>query len=53
MRQPLVAGNWKMHGSRAENASLVSGLLDLFAAWQARRNPACPPFPYLMETGAC
>ena len=28
MRQPLVAGNWKMHGSRAENAQLVSGLLD-------------------------
>ena len=28
MRQPLVAGNWKMHGSRAENARLVRRLLD-------------------------
>ena len=27
MRQPLVAGNWKMHGSRAENAALVEALL--------------------------
>ena len=29
MRKPLVAGNWKMHGSRAENADLVRQLLDL------------------------
>ena len=26
MRQPLVAGNWKMHGSRAGNAALVGGI---------------------------
>ena len=28
MRQPLVAGNWKMHGTRADNASLVRDLLE-------------------------
>lgn len=26
MRRPLVAGNWKMHGTRASVAELVSGL---------------------------
>ena len=51
MRQPLVAGNWKMHGSRAENASLVSGLLDLLQPDKRAEILLCPPFPYLMETG--
>ena len=50
MRQPLVAGNWKMHGSRAENASLVSGLLDLLQPGKRAEILLCPPFPYLMET---
>jgi triosephosphate isomerase (TIM) len=50
MRQPLVAGNWKMHGSRAENASLVSGLLDLLQPGKQAEILLCPPFPYLMET---
>ena len=27
MRQPIVAGNWKMYGSRAENARLIEALL--------------------------
>ena len=27
MRRPIVAGNWKMHGSRAENARLIEELL--------------------------
>jgi len=51
MRKPLVAGNWKMHGSRAENASLVSGLLDLLQPGKRAEILLCPPFPYLMETG--
>jgi triosephosphate isomerase len=50
MRQPLVAGNWKMHGSRAENAQLVSGLLDLLQPGKRAEIMVCPPFPYLMET---
>lgn len=28
MRRPLVAGNWKMHGTRTSVAELLSGLLD-------------------------
>jgi triosephosphate isomerase len=50
MRQPLVAGNWKMHGSRAENASLIAGLLDLLPAGKNAEILVCPPFPYLLET---
>jgi len=51
MRQPLVAGNWKMHGSRAENASLVRSLLDLLKPEQRAEVLLCPPFVYLWETG--
>lgn len=51
MRQPIVAGNWKMHGSRAENASLVSALLDLIQPGKRAEILLCPPFPYLLETG--
>jgi triosephosphate isomerase len=51
MRQPLVAGNWKMHGSRSENASLVKGLVDLLQEGANAEVAVCPPFPYLLETG--
>ncbi|MFO1408712.1 MAG: triose-phosphate isomerase [Steroidobacteraceae bacterium] len=50
MRQPLVAGNWKMHGSRAENAALVRELLDQIAADAAAEVMVCPPYVYLWET---
>ncbi len=45
MRKKLVAGNWKMHGSRSMAEGLVQEI--------ARAKPAdidvlvCPPFPYL------
>ncbi|WP_409279302.1 triose-phosphate isomerase [Pseudomonas defluvii] len=29
MRRPMVAGNWKMHGTRASVAELIKGLSDL------------------------
>jgi triosephosphate isomerase len=51
MRKPLVAGNWKMHGSRAENASLVETLLDLLRPESRAEVLICPPFVYLWETG--
>jgi len=51
MRKPLVAGNWKMHGSRAENADLVRQLLDLVNPESAAEVLVCPPFVYLWETG--
>jgi triosephosphate isomerase (TIM) len=50
MRQPLVAGNWKMHGSRAENAQLIAGLAERFATTQVDC-AVCPPHVYLSEVG--
>jgi len=50
MRQPLVAGNWKMHGLRAENATLVRGLIDQLRPEMSAEVLICPPFPYLLET---
>jgi triosephosphate isomerase len=51
MRRSLVAGNWKMHGSRAENASLVRSLLDQVPAESGAEVMLCPPFVYLQEVG--
>jgi triosephosphate isomerase (TIM) len=51
MRRSLVAGNWKMHGSRAENASLVRSLLDQARADATTEVMLCPPFVYLHEVG--
>jgi triosephosphate isomerase len=46
-RTPLVAGNWKMHGTRAMAAGLVG---DIVAALPADVEVAlCPPFVYLAE----
>jgi triosephosphate isomerase len=51
MRTPLVAGNWKMYGSRADNASLVRSLLDLLRPESRADVLLCPPYVYLWETG--
>jgi triosephosphate isomerase (TIM) len=51
MRRSLVAGNWKMHGSRVENASLVRSLLDQVQAESGAEVLLCPPFVYLQEVG--
>lgn len=51
MRRPLVAGNWKMHGSRSENAQLIEGLLLGLPAQPVPEVVVCPPFPYLWEVG--
>ena len=51
MRKPLVAGNWKMHGSRVDNASLIRSLLDLLRPDGGAEVLVCPPFVYLWETG--
>ncbi len=48
MRRKLVAGNWKMHGSRAENASLVEAILGS-AQLERVDCVVCPPFVYLAE----
>jgi triosephosphate isomerase len=50
MRRPLVAGNWKMHGSRAENAALTEALLEATDTLGCDV-VVCPPFVYLWEIG--
>ena len=49
MRRPLVAGNWKMHGTRAENARLVEALIEASDETTCEV-VVCPPFVYLWET---
>ena len=49
MRKPLVAGNWKMYGSRAENAQRVQSLLDLLRPDDRAEVLLCPPYVYLWE----
>jgi triosephosphate isomerase len=54
MRAGLVAGNWKMHGSRAANASLLDALLAGLGtrAAQGTECAVCVPFPYLEQVAA-
>src|SRR5258706_14860050 len=44
----LVAGNWKMHGSRAANRALLDAILEGLPKGAAQ-GAVCPPFPYLAE----
>jgi triosephosphate isomerase (TIM) len=48
MRRPVVAGNWKMHGTRAENALLVDALIEASDACPCDV-VVCPPYVYLWE----
>lgn len=49
MRRRLVAGNWKMHGSRAEAAQLLDELIHQQSAALAAEVAVCPPFVYLPD----
>jgi len=49
MRARLVAGNWKMHGSRVANASLLDGIL---AAALGAECAVCVPAPYLEQVSS-
>ena len=51
MRRPVVAGNWKMHGSRAENATLIEGIAAQLPSESAAECVVCPPYAYLYEVG--
>jgi triosephosphate isomerase len=50
-RRPLVAGNWKMHGSRASNQVLLKALLAGIAGLSQVDCAVCVPFPYLHDVG--
>jgi triosephosphate isomerase len=47
MRRRLVAGNWKMHGNRAANSTLLDAIVAGVPAAQQVECAVCAPFPYL------
>lgn len=47
MRQPLIAGNWKMNGSKADSTDLLNGIKAGVADIVRSEVAVCPPFPYL------
>jgi len=44
MRQPLVAGNWKMNGTRADSSALVQGIVSGLDGLRGVDVAMCPPF---------
>ena len=48
-RTRLVAGNWKMHGSRASNRALLDALLKGIQGLKGVECAVCVPFPFLGE----
>jgi triosephosphate isomerase len=50
MRRKLVAGNWKMHGSRTENKPLVEAILATTGV-ESIDCVLCPPYVYLADVG--
>ncbi len=52
MRKSLVAGNWKMNGSRENAESLIAGIKEGLGADAAVEAAICPPFVYLSEVGS-
>jgi len=49
MRKKVVAGNWKMHGTLADNEALLGALRAGLAASDAAQYAVCVPFPYLFQ----
>ncbi|MDH3288861.1 MAG: triose-phosphate isomerase [Betaproteobacteria bacterium] len=49
MRAKLVAGNWKLNGSLAENQALLKAILPPLALLKGADFAVCVPFPYLAQ----
>jgi triosephosphate isomerase len=49
MRRPVVAGNWKMHGSRSANQTLLTELEQSLKAEWPIEVVVCPPYVYLSD----
>jgi triosephosphate isomerase len=52
MRRPLVAGNWKMNGTRTSINALMDGVVTGAAGLAAVDVAVCPPFVYLPQVHA-
>jgi triosephosphate isomerase len=51
MRQPFIAGNWKMHTTAAIAARLAKAIADGVGNDENVSVAVCPPFPYLALVG--
>jgi len=49
MRQPLVAGNWKLNGTRKSAAALITGIAQGVESLAGVEVAVCPPFPFLAD----
>lgn len=49
MRRKLVAGNWKMHGSLAQNEALLDAVVSGMRQLSGVDCAVCVPFPYLFQ----
>lgn len=49
MRQPMVAGNWKMNGSRRANEALLKDIREALSAPLRAEVVVCPPYVYLPQ----
>ena len=49
MRRKLVAGNWKLHGSRAGTSELIEAVLGELRDGGEAECVVCPPFVYLVD----
>jgi triosephosphate isomerase len=47
MRQPLIAGNWKMNGSKSSAESLLNGVVAGARGISKTEIAVCVPYPYL------
>lgn len=52
MTKPLVAGNWKLNGTRDGNAALVQDIIRRIGNIQGTDVMVCPPFVYLDQVAA-
>ena len=52
MRTPLVAGNWKMNGSRASVKELINGVVEGAKSLNGVEVAVCPPFIYIADVTA-
>src|SRR4030095_11072662 len=53
-RKPLIAGNWKMNGLRADGLALAKGVADGVqqGAWRGREVLICPPATLILAVAA-
>jgi len=49
MRQTLIAGNWKMNGSRSSNKALLDGIKAGIGEVKSAEAVVCAPFVYLAD----